>query len=134
MGRPRASFDKSLRDKRISLRVSEQERSLLLEYAAFEGLSLTGYILHKTVYADQSVVILDTEIIDQLKTELVREGNNLNQAALALNVSLRATNKDFKKERIEKALERIQRVYKELIPLYQQILHELQNAKLERRL
>ncbi len=134
MGRPRASFDKSLRDKRISLRVSEQERSLLQEYAAFEGLSITEYILHKTVYADQKIVILDTEILEQLKTELLHEGNNLNQAALALNVSLRTTNKDFKKEKLEKALERIKRVYKELIPLYQQTIHELQNAKLERRL
>lgn len=113
MARPYGSADGTKRDKRVTVSLTQGEQSKLREYAAIHGLSVTDFVVLKCVYEDQEFVIVDTEsvldILAQLKTELRRQGNNLNQIAAGLN-SLRFTQKKIKKEKIDNALTKIEKV------------------------
>ena len=113
MARPYGSADGTKRDKRVTVSLTQGEQSKLREYAAIHGLSVTDFVVLKCVYEDQEFVIVDTEsvldILAQLKTELRRQGNNLNQIAAGLN-SLRFTQKKIKKEKIDNALAKIEKV------------------------
>lgn len=113
MARPYGSADGTKRDKRVTVSLTQGEQSKLREYAAIHGLSVTDFVMLKCVYEDQEFVIVDTEsvldILAQLKTELRRQGNNLNQIAAGLN-SLRFTQKKIKKEKIDNALAKIEKV------------------------
>ena len=89
-GRPRKSADGNLRDVNFKLRLSSGEKSRLLTLSKTVGLSMSDYLLRRSVYDDQPVVIVDSTPLIALARELAYQGNNLNQAAHALTAALAA--------------------------------------------
>lgn len=88
--RRRKSADGNPRVHNFKLRLSLGEKSMLLLRAKACGLSMTDYVLRRAIYDDQPIMVADTRALESLAVELARQGNNLNQAAHALNAAMAA--------------------------------------------
>lgn len=88
--RRRKSADGNPRVHNFKLRLSFGEKSALLMRAKACGLSMTDYVLRRSVYDDQPIMVADTRALEAIGVELARQGNNLNQAAHALNAAMAA--------------------------------------------
>ena len=86
--RRRKSADGNPRTHNFKMRLSLGERAAIAMRASACGLSMTDYVLRRSVYDDQPILVADTRALEALAVELARQGNNLNQAAHALNAAL----------------------------------------------
>lgn len=82
------SADGNPRTHNFKMRLSLGERAAIAMRANACRLSMTDYVLRRSVYDDQPIMVADTRALEALAVELARQGNNLNQAAHALNSAL----------------------------------------------
>ena len=69
------------KDKIITIRVSEKEKSGLIEKSKIAKLSLAEYLIEQGL--DKEIVIVDR--LNEVVTELRRIGNNINQLTYLAN-------------------------------------------------
>lgn len=74
------------RDARIDVKVFEAEKACMRQAAEAVGMTLTDYIVWSCLYGDQCVYAIDPAQLASVRTELARQGNNLNQIAHVANV------------------------------------------------
>ena len=73
--------DKLKKDKIITIRVSEKEKSGLIEKSKIAKLSLSEYLIEQCL--DKDIVIVDG--LNEVVAELRRIGNNINQLTYLAN-------------------------------------------------
>ena len=73
--------DNLKKDKIITIRVSEKEKSGLIEKSKIAKLSLSEYLIEQGL--DKDIVIVDG--LNEVVTELRRIGNNINQLTYLVN-------------------------------------------------
>lgn len=88
--RRRKSADGNIRNINFKLRLSLGEKARLLALANEAELSMSDYILRRTIYDEQPIYVVDAAALMALSRELAYQGNNLNQAVHALNAALAA--------------------------------------------
>lgn len=69
------------KDKIITIRVSKKEKSGLIEKSKIAKLSLSEYLIKQDL--DKEMVIVDG--LNEVVTELIRIGNNINQLTYLAN-------------------------------------------------
>lgn len=85
-GAPRKSSDGDVRDRDVHLRMSPYEHHWLKRYAEANTMSVTDFILGRTVYSkDRLTPIIDKRFGMEVYRELNRQGVNLNQMTVRLN-------------------------------------------------
>lgn len=85
-GAPRKSSDGDVRNRDVHLRVSSYEHHWLKRYAGANAMSVTDFILGRTVYSkDRLTPIIDKRFGMEVYRELNRQGVNLNQMTARLN-------------------------------------------------
>jgi len=112
------------RTARIQIRVSEEEKERVAGLAAASGLSITDYVLWSCLYPRQTVYTIDKGELAAARTELARQGNNLNQIAYALNTLLAGGVKGQRQrdEMLEDCLGAIVRQSGEAVAAYNAVL------------
>lgn len=79
------------RTVRVDLRVTPSTKAWLKAHAAEEGLSLTEYVMARTVRGEALSGLSSLAVIEDVYDELCAQGRNLNQLATALNRMALAT-------------------------------------------
>ncbi len=74
------------RTARISIKTSPLEKSCLQDRAQAVNMSLTDYLIWTGLYGEQMIFPIDLKEISSIRTELARQGNNLNQIAHVANI------------------------------------------------
>lgn len=69
----------------VHIKVSDAEKAAIKEAAAATYMSLTDFIVWSALYSDQCVYAVDPALLASVRTELARQGNNLNQIARVAN-------------------------------------------------
>lgn len=75
----------------VHLRVTPAEKTWLKTHADEEGLSLTGYVIARTVHGEALSGLASVTTIGDISRELSTQGRNLNQLTAALNRMKQAT-------------------------------------------
>jgi|GEM_PF-4963303 len=82
------------RTVRVNLRFTPAEKAWLKAHAEEAGLSLTEYVMARTVRGDALSGLSSLAVIEDIFDELRAQGRNLNQLAAALNRMALATEGD----------------------------------------
>ena len=92
------------KDKAILVRVSEEDRNVLIQRAANAGVSVSDLVRLALVYSDRLMVrTIDISPLRKLYFELTKQGTNLNQFMKFLNTyGGDAYNKSAAKQLIER--------------------------------
>ena len=87
-------------------RTSPAEKETLFHNAKQAELLVSEYILAKTVYTDNTAIIMNAKALTAIQKELNKLGNNYNQAIKDLNVAMNVVkiNPQFSKEKLNNAL------------------------------
>ncbi len=90
----------------FNLRLSPTEKEMLLKKAKETELLVSEYILAKTIYTDNTAIIMNADVLRSLQTDLNKLGNNYNQAIKDLHVAMNVAeiNPEFSKEKLNNAL------------------------------
>ena len=73
------------RNKRLDVRLTEDEYALIRARAEAGGYSISDYVAWRCIYMDGALPLPPRTEVRDLYLELVREGTNLNQIARACN-------------------------------------------------
>lgn len=84
----RKAKDGALRSARLEVRLSPGEKTRLILLAKSARMTMSDYVLRRTLYDAQPIWVFDARALQDIARELSRQGNNLNQAAHALNAAL----------------------------------------------
>lgn len=87
----------------FSFRVTSSEREKILKKVEDSGLSKSEYLTRSALH--QKIHALNYPVLRTLTTELIREGNNLNQLAKNFNQG------SGEYERVQETLEELRSVY-----------------------
>lgn len=106
----------------VHIKVSEGEKACIKQAAEAAGMTLTDYIVWSALYGDQCVYVVDPVELATLRTELARQGNNLNQIAHVANViKLRRNNGQSVEDMLDDILGMLLRLNEEQHAAYKAI-------------
>lgn len=88
------------RNKCVSVRVSEEELTMMKTLAEKSNLTLTDYAIWSLINPNKPIYTIDRFALSDIQVELARQGNNLNLLARSLNKLLADQVPDSEKERV----------------------------------
>lgn len=110
------------RNNEFKIRLTDDELKFINNKITESGLNRREYIMY---LATTGKIINDSEWISKISTELIREGNNLNQITRTLNIAGADNITPALQEQIKKTAERMDDVW-------QQLKHYLADASKQR--
>ena len=101
-----------MKDKRLIVRVSDEELESIRTNATKAGLPISAFVLEKTLHSRTEFTSEEAlRELRELKIEIQRQGNNLNQIARSANTKLNPVSAAVMTRQLSKINEALEEIY-----------------------